>query len=65
MFFGDTKLTKNQVNFCPSLLKEVKSKKQKTMALCTANWIILFWLSYTFFLFDLFLVARVEILAKT
>ena len=43
-----------------------KNKIIKIRTLYTTNWMILFWLSYTTFLFDLFLetVSRAEILEK-
>ena len=42
-----------------------KRSNKKISPLYTTNWMILFWLSYTTFLFDLFLEARVEILTIT
>ena len=48
--------------FLPYPLKRGQIKK--ISALYTANWRILFWLSYTTFWFDLFLEARAEILEK-
>ena len=45
-------------------MSALASKKRSDQKNKGTNWIILFWLSYTTFLSDLFLEARAEILEK-
>ena len=55
----DQKTNKNFVRI--SALASKKRSNQKIMALYTTNMMILLWVSYPTFLFDLFLEARAEI----
>ena len=54
---------KQQIFSRISALASKKRSNQKK-AIYTSKWRILFWLSYTTFLFDLFLEAKAEILEK-